>query len=105
MGALSPGHLIILLVVLLIVFGAKKLPELGRGLGQGLREFKGSVTGDDEPPRATADPPAADGRDGEDALAELSPSDAVAARQTTPAPTPEVAAAEEESRVYEGSRK
>ena len=45
MGLENPLHIVILLVVLLLVFGAKRLPEMGRGLGQGLREFKGSVTG------------------------------------------------------------
>jgi sec-independent protein translocase protein TatA len=47
-GGLSPWHLGILLVVLLLVFGAKKLPELGRGIGSGMREFKKGVTGEPE---------------------------------------------------------
>jgi sec-independent protein translocase protein TatA len=48
-------ELIILLVIVLIIFGPKKLPQLGRSLGGGMREFKNSVTGkggddhDDEP--------------------------------------------------------
>lgn len=48
-------ELIILLVIVLIIFGPKKLPQLGRSLGGGLREFKNSVSGkggdddDDEP--------------------------------------------------------
>ena len=44
--------MLILLVVVLIFFGPKRLPEMGRSLGRGLREFKESVTGndrDDEP--------------------------------------------------------
>lgn len=50
MGGLSPWHIGILLIVLLLVFGAKKLPEMGRGLGSGMREFKRGVTGEaDEP--------------------------------------------------------
>jgi len=44
-GLLSPGHIAILLVVLLLVFGAKRLPEVGRSLGHGMREFKDSVSG------------------------------------------------------------
>lgn len=48
MGGLSPWHLAILFVVLILVFGAKKLPELGRGLGSGMREFKRGVTGEPE---------------------------------------------------------
>ncbi len=45
-GFLSPTHLALLLVVLLLLFGAKKLPELGRSLGGGMREFKHSLTDD-----------------------------------------------------------
>jgi sec-independent protein translocase protein TatA len=40
-------ELLILLVVLLLVFGAKRLPEMGRSLGKGMREFKDSVSGND----------------------------------------------------------
>jgi sec-independent protein translocase protein TatA len=43
----SPVHLIILLLVLLLLFGAKRLPEIGRSLGTGMREFKDSVTTSD----------------------------------------------------------
>ena len=46
-GIASPGHLMVLLVVLLLVFGAKRLPELGRSLGHGMREVRDSVSGDD----------------------------------------------------------
>ena len=42
---LQPPHLIIVLIVALLVLGPKRLPEAGRALGQGLREFKGSVSG------------------------------------------------------------
>ena len=42
-------ELIILLLVLLLVFGAKRLPEMGRSLGKGMREFKDGVSGVDEP--------------------------------------------------------
>jgi TatA/E family protein of Tat protein translocase len=44
----SLPELIILLVVLLLVFGAKRLPEMGRSLGKGMREFKDSVSGIEE---------------------------------------------------------
>ena len=48
-------ELIIILVVVLIVFGPKRLPDLGRSLGRGMREFKDSVTGkdsdDEQPPQ------------------------------------------------------
>ena len=39
---------VILAVILLVLFGAKRLPEMGRGLGQGMREFKDSVGGRDD---------------------------------------------------------
>jgi sec-independent protein translocase protein TatA len=45
-GLDNPLHIAILLVVLLLVFGAKRLPEMGRSLGAGLRGFKESVTGE-----------------------------------------------------------
>jgi sec-independent protein translocase protein TatA len=47
--AFTPGPLeiIIVLVIILLLFGAKRLPELGRSLGSGMREFKSSVTGKD----------------------------------------------------------
>ncbi|MFA6001581.1 MAG: twin-arginine translocase TatA/TatE family subunit [Thermoleophilia bacterium] len=38
-------HLIFVLVIALIIFGPSRLPELGRGLGKGIREFKGSIDG------------------------------------------------------------
>ena len=59
-----PGNIgwqgvIIILIVLLVIFGPKRLPEMGRSIGRGMREFKESVTGkdDDEQPREI--PPAA----------------------------------------------
>ncbi len=45
-GILNPVHLAFLLVILLLVFGAKRLPELGKSLGTGLRGFKESLDGD-----------------------------------------------------------
>ena len=50
-------ELIIILVIVLVLFGAKRLPELGRSLGGGMREFKDSVTGKgDEPAELEAGP-------------------------------------------------
>jgi sec-independent protein translocase protein TatA len=52
-------ELIVLLVVLLLIFGPKRLPEMGRSLGKGMREFKDSVTGKDDeqkPAELTATP-------------------------------------------------
>jgi len=44
-GILSPTHLLVVLVVALIVLGPKRLPGAGKALGQGLREFKDSISG------------------------------------------------------------
>jgi sec-independent protein translocase protein TatA len=54
MPGIGPLEIIIVLVVVLLIFGPKRLPGLGRSLGTGMREFKDSVTGKDEeePPRA-----------------------------------------------------
>ncbi len=45
MGLDNPLHIAFLLVVLLLVFGAKRLPEIGRSIGTGMREFKDSISG------------------------------------------------------------
>jgi sec-independent protein translocase protein TatA len=45
MGLDNPLHIAFLLVVLLLVFGAKRLPEIGRSVGAGMREFKDSISG------------------------------------------------------------
>ncbi len=47
-GWIGVPELLILLLVVLLVFGPKKLPEMGRSLGRGMREFRTSVTGKDE---------------------------------------------------------
>ncbi|HUK21979.1 MAG TPA: twin-arginine translocase TatA/TatE family subunit [Gemmatimonadales bacterium] len=58
-GDLSLSHILILMLVLVLVFGAKRIPEIGSSLGQGIREFKRSLKeiGDDRPERRTAEPP------------------------------------------------
>jgi sec-independent protein translocase protein TatA len=60
MGAniVSPTHLLFILVVLVLLFGAKKLPELGRGIGSAMREFKHGVTGVPETTQVHPDPAA-----------------------------------------------
>ena len=45
MGELSPVHIAIVLAIVLLVFGPKKLPEMGRSLGKGIREFKDATSG------------------------------------------------------------
>jgi sec-independent protein translocase protein TatA len=47
-GILEPTHLIVILVVALVVLGPKRLPSAGRALGQGLKEFKDSISGGHE---------------------------------------------------------
>ena len=47
-GLESPTHLIIVLVVVLLLFGAKRIPEFARGLGEGVREFQRGAEGADE---------------------------------------------------------
>ena len=44
-GLLTPGHLVLVLAVVLMLFGPKRLPEVGRSLGTGLRGFKDSLEG------------------------------------------------------------
>jgi sec-independent protein translocase protein TatA len=51
-GWIGFPELLILLLVILLVFGPKRLPEMGRSLGRGMREFKDSVTGKDREDRA-----------------------------------------------------
>jgi sec-independent protein translocase protein TatA len=53
----SPVEILIVLVIALLVFGPKRLPEMGRSIGRGIREFKGAVL-DEEPPRERAEEPA-----------------------------------------------
>jgi sec-independent protein translocase protein TatA len=50
MGLDSPTHIALLVVILLLLFGAKRLPEIGRSLGTSMREFKDSVSGESKPP-------------------------------------------------------
>jgi sec-independent protein translocase protein TatA len=49
MGSIGAPEIIGLLLVALLLFGAKRLPEIGRSLGSGMREFKDSVTGNSRP--------------------------------------------------------
>jgi sec-independent protein translocase protein TatA len=53
MGLDNPLHIAILVVILLLVFGAKRLPEMGRSIGTGMREFKDSISGDSSTPALT----------------------------------------------------
>ncbi len=75
MGYLQPWHIIVLLAIALLLFGGKRLPEVGRSLGHGMREFKDAVTGNSEPPTETQP--------------ELPPADTTTATPTTATPPPE----------------
>jgi TatA/E family protein of Tat protein translocase len=80
-------HLLVLGLIVLLVMGPKRLPEIARSLGRGFRELKGSISDDEASPAPallpTADTPLSP------ASVELSE-----ARQAVPAPTPEIAEAE-----------
>ncbi len=90
MGLDNPTHILLLFVLVLLVFGARRLPEIGRSLGSGLREFKHSISGESPAqapqPQQTL-PPAAASTQSQQAVAQ--------APGTTPrapdvAPTPDV---------------
>jgi TatA/E family protein of Tat protein translocase len=64
MGLDNPLHIAFIVVIVLLVFGARRLPELGRSLGTGMREFKQAITGESHSSTQTHDerptlPPAA----------------------------------------------
>ena len=69
----TPWHIILLLVIALLLFGGKRLPEMGKALGHGMREFKDAVTGN-SPPEPDAQP-------------ELPPAEPMATQSTAPPPT------------------
>jgi sec-independent protein translocase protein TatA len=84
MGLDNPLHIAFLLIVLLLVFGAKRLPEIGRSVGAGMREFKDSISGQSpaltqsvQQPQVVAQPPVA-----QPAIAQ--PAQPVAAAPTQP---------------------
>jgi sec-independent protein translocase protein TatA len=54
MGLDNPLHIAFLLILLLLVFGAKRLPEMGRSLGSGMRGFKDSLSGESPQPSLSA---------------------------------------------------
>jgi sec-independent protein translocase protein TatA len=50
----GPLELVVILIILLVIFGAKRLPEIGRGLGSSAREFKEGITGAPDPKEGEA---------------------------------------------------
>ena len=53
-GLDNPLHIAMLLVIILLVFGAKRLPEMGRSLGSGMRGFKDALSGEEQAPQVNA---------------------------------------------------
>jgi len=63
MGEFSPIHWLIVLAIILLLFGGRKIPELARGLGEGIRSFKDGMSGASHtttPPASQQPPPPAD---------------------------------------------
>jgi sec-independent protein translocase protein TatA len=70
----TPWHIVLLLVIALLLFGGKRLPEIGRSLGSGMREFKDAITGDSDSEQSElppAEPTAASGMLPEHRLPEI----------------------------------
>lgn len=60
-GPIGPTELLLVLLIVVIIFGARRLPELGKSLGEGIRNFRKSVTGKDKESETTKpQPPAKD---------------------------------------------
>jgi sec-independent protein translocase protein TatA len=85
MGLDNPLHIAFLVVILLLVFGARRLPEIGRSLGAGMREFKDSVTGADRQQSLPPAPP------------EPAPPAPQSAAPAQPAPAPSAAPQQQEN--------
>ena len=56
MGYFQPWHIVVFLLIALLLFGGKRLPEIGKSLGHGMREFKDAVTGNSPAPADDAQP-------------------------------------------------
>ncbi|HXA53698.1 MAG TPA: twin-arginine translocase TatA/TatE family subunit [Solirubrobacteraceae bacterium] len=88
-GLDNPIHIAFLVVILLLVFGAKRLPEIGRSLGSGMREFKDSISGEAKQPTlstaAQQPQPIAQTPAAQPPTAQPAPTQAVAAAPETPA--------------------
>ncbi len=54
-GLLQPMHLLLILGIMLVIFGPKKLPELGRGLGEGIRGLKDALAGPQKQEKSDGD--------------------------------------------------
>lgn len=76
LSGIGMGELIVIMVIVLIIFGAGKLPQIGDALGKGIRNFKTSVTGEDGKPET---------KTSEAKPAEAKPADAAPAPEAKPA--------------------
>jgi sec-independent protein translocase protein TatA len=70
LGNIGPLEIIVVLIIALVVFGPKRLPELGRSLGRGIREFRGSVSGDHDDDEQPAPPAGIEAGESKSAAAE-----------------------------------
>jgi len=73
MGLENPVHIAILLLVVLLVFGARRLPELGHSLGSGLRGFKDALSGQGSPPAIGAEQPPGPSRENSSVASSATP--------------------------------
>ena len=83
MPNIGPLELAIVAIIALVVFGPNRLPELGKSLGSGLREFKSSISGEDD----DEDPPEIENGDEEPATEDEEPTPVAAAKADTEAQT------------------
>lgn len=67
LGNIGPLEIVVVLIIALVVFGPKRLPELGRSLGRGIREFRGSLGGEDGDEDSPAAPPKIEAGEGRQA--------------------------------------
>jgi sec-independent protein translocase protein TatA len=54
-GLFQPTHLLVIFGIALFLFGGKKIPELGKGIGEGIRGFKAAMNGQEKPEATTTD--------------------------------------------------
>lgn len=89
MPNVGPLEIAVVLIIVLIIFGPKRLPELGQSMGRGIREFKASISGDKE-------------KEPEDGRPELQASQQAQASQPQPQAVAEEASAEKHAEPVEG---
>jgi sec-independent protein translocase protein TatA len=58
MPNIGPLEIVVVLIIALVVFGPKRLPELGKSMGRGIREFRSTISGKDDESKPELDPPA-----------------------------------------------